>query len=1142
MNDARLIDSSAVAPPAASPVSPPVSWHGFRLAKLELFNWGTFDSSRGHVHTVRPDGATTLLIGQNGSGKSTLVDAILTLLVRPVVRNYNVAAGAQKQERDERSYVKGACGRLGRDDDNRAEVQYLRGDGSHYSALLACFRNEAGAAFTVAQVLYLDGEGQPQKVYCFSEEERSIAEHCANLPDTGKLRQQMERRGFRATTSYTEYHKWFARVTGVRAKAMDMFNQTVAVKDIQSLNRFIREHMLEAKPWGERIDALQSHFTQLSEAHRSLVRVRQQFELLLPVEAKGKTYRAKAEEYAAAERVLAAADTFFRAKTVELFEPECARLRGELEENAARRCAIDSELHDLAESIRTTRNEIEQSGGQRLREIPHLLRRARDAAEAARAARLRFDRALQAAGITDAVPDVAALAALRRRLPEAAARIAGDLRALDDERNRAVVDREAVRRQEDEDQRELAALVDRQGNLPAALAEARRRLCESVRVSERELPFVAELVAVRPDQRDWQPSIEMVLRGFALSLLVPARYYATVSRYVDRTRIEDRHGVGQRLTYHRVGEVNVPRNLPPLHPQSLVRKLDLRDGHPLVAWVRAELEARHDYQCCETVDEFQAARAFAVTRQRHVKRNEVRHDKDDRDQAVDPRRFVLGWDNREKRRLLAEGLVRVRGQARTLDERVRGLAASMETLRHQNAALAQLVAVADFATIDAGAYERQAEALEREKAALEAGNHALGLLKQRLVEDEASVARLQAERDACVVRQDRLSTFVLEGERALFNARHVLDERRTSGEFEAHAESFAGIAAVVADRPLSAGTLVEEEQRFGRQQRGLVDRLRCELEPERQALCDAMHHYLNKFPEDGADLAARGEYLDSFCALCDHVRRDDLPRYEARFKERLNEKVTQEIGLLHGALQTERGEIESKVELLNRSLRQLEYRPGTYIRLEPRAVRDREIVDFQAGLRECLSGSFEGTPEADEARFVKIEKFLARLRDEQRWREKVTDVRRWFDFAAREMEEGTDVERVYYEDSAGLSGGEKAKLAFTILVAAIAYKYDIDPDRPSSERFGFVVVDEMFSKVDDLYAQYALELFAKFGLQLLIVAPLDAKARVTEPYVGCYLHVVKDPQANISEIFSMTAREFQEAIAVAAEEERGAFA
>ena len=200
------------------------------------------------------------------------------------------------------------------------------------------------------------------------------------------------------------------------------------------------------------------------------------------------------------------------------------------------------------------------------------------------------------------------------------------------------------------------------------------------------------------------------------------------------------------------------------------------------------------------------------------------------------------------------------------------------------------------------------------------------------------------------------------------------------------------------------------------------------------------------------------------------------------------------------------------------------------MKLEPRAVRDVEIQQFQSSLRECLADSFEGTLAADEARYVRIAKLIEKLREEQRWREKVTDVRRWFDFAARELDAVSGAERGYYEDSTGQSGGEKAKLAFTILVAAIAYQYDIDPSRPSSDRFHFVVVDEMFSKVDDRYAEYALSLFRQFGLQLLIVAPLDAKARVTEPYVECYLHVVKDSKTHQSEIFSMTAREFEDTV------------
>ena len=201
------------------------------------------------------------------------------------------------------------------------------------------------------------------------------------------------------------------------------------------------------------------------------------------------------------------------------------------------------------------------------------------------------------------------------------------------------------------------------------------------------------------------------------------------------------------------------------------------------------------------------------------------------------------------------------------------------------------------------------------------------------------------------------------------------------------------------------------------------------------------------------------------------------------------------------------------------------------MRLEPRPVVDREIGDFKALLAQCLEDPFDGDDATDEARFARIEGLIRRFREEHRWREKVTDVRRWFDFVARELDSTTGQERSCYEDSSGQSGGEKAKLAFTILVAAIAYQFDIDPSRSNDNRLHFVVVDEMFSKVDDRYAEYALQLFEKFGLQLLIVAPLDAKARVTEPYVGCYLHTVKDEDRRTSEIISMTAEEYEAAAA-----------
>ena len=69
---------------------------GFRLHRLEIYNWGTFHQ---RIWSLVPGGDNTLLTGDIGSGKSTLVDAITTLLVPPQKIAYNKAAGAEAEPR-----------------------------------------------------------------------------------------------------------------------------------------------------------------------------------------------------------------------------------------------------------------------------------------------------------------------------------------------------------------------------------------------------------------------------------------------------------------------------------------------------------------------------------------------------------------------------------------------------------------------------------------------------------------------------------------------------------------------------------------------------------------------------------------------------------------------------------------------------------------------------------------------------------------------------------------------------------------------------------------------------------------------------------------------------------------------------------
>src|SRR6185369_15164306 len=130
----------------------PVERAGFRLQRLEFYNWGTFD---GRVWGFHAGGDTSLLTGDIGSGKSTIVDAITTLLVPPQRVSYNKAAGAEARERTVRSYFLGHYKAERSDTGGGARPVALR-DPNSYSVLLAQFQNEGyRQSVTLAQLFWL---------------------------------------------------------------------------------------------------------------------------------------------------------------------------------------------------------------------------------------------------------------------------------------------------------------------------------------------------------------------------------------------------------------------------------------------------------------------------------------------------------------------------------------------------------------------------------------------------------------------------------------------------------------------------------------------------------------------------------------------------------------------------------------------------------------------------------------------------------------------------------------------------------------------------------------------------------------------------------------------------------------------------
>ena len=158
------------------------------------------------------------------------------------------------------------------------------------------------------------------------------------------------------------------------------------------------------------------------------------------------------------------------------------------------------------------------------------------------------------------------------------------------------------------------------------------------------MPFVGELLDVKPEESAWRGAAERLLHGFALALLVDEKHYNALSQHINGVDL------GRRLVYYRTGvrEAAAPKVL---KPGSLVPKLNVKDG-PHAAWLKAELRQRYDYDCVESLKAFRAAPERALTREGQIKHNRTRHEKDDRYAVDDRRQWLLGFDNREKLALL----------------------------------------------------------------------------------------------------------------------------------------------------------------------------------------------------------------------------------------------------------------------------------------------------------------------------------------------------------------------------------------------------------------------------------------------------------------------------------------------------------
>ena len=1069
----------------------------FRMRRLQVFNWGTFNK----LVDIPIAERGFLFVGRSGSGKSTLLDAMSALLVPPNLVDFNAAAReAERSGRDRSlaSYVRGAWADQQDHESGEIATQYLR-KGTTWSALALEYRNRQGQTVSLIRLFWITGSSSSaadvKKHYMVCERPFDVATELNGFDlDLRRLKARLGDDVHHSDT-FAGYAERFRRLLGIQNEmALKLLHKTQSAKNLGDLNGFLRGFMLDEPQTFAAADRLVADFGELDAAHKAVVIAREQVNTLAPARALNEQWQELKRETLALREQYLAVDAYREQRRLSLLDQRLAEL--EVQDvalaGAVAQCrqAVENHQRRVEDLDRQRRenggdaiDQLEREREQVVRDRDDRLRRRDRVEQACR--ELEWSLPSSAQGFAELVGQARQLLDGNR---DRAAAMEERMDALKRERDRAAERFAAVRA-------EIDTLKRNPSSIPAPVQAMRAKLCGELGWSENALPFVGELLQVKPEHAAWRGAIERVLHGFALSLLVDEHRYAEVAAWVNQTHL------GGKLVYYRVGQVHVAGGRS-LETRSLVHRLDIRD-HAHRDWLSSELARRFDYACVDSPAALRHADR-AITREGQVKHPGDRYEKDDRRAVDDRRHWILGFDNRDKL-----GLFEREGQA--LAQEIAQGEAQLQALRQERDGdesrrmQANALSNVEWEEIDVAPKLSRLGDIDQQLAQLRAGDASLQQIQEQLELERAQLKR--ANDDHHEAQSERLT---LGKEKKRLAEQHeqcaakVADMAPTPAQAE-------GLARRLPDKPAPA---LDNLDRLMGDVKDQLSRDLGEFARREQALSAGIvkcfETFCRTWPQDAGDFTADIHALDGFMARLRRLELDGLPKHEARFYELLQTQSKQNLLVLQKHMIEARKSIGQRMDEVNESLERVPFNRGTVLQID---LSDRglpEVRDFQQQLRDVLSHHQTEDRDRAEAQFAVLRQLVGKLSaddpEHKRWREQVLDVRQHVEFVGVEKEEGTGRQVEVYRRGAGKSGGQRQKLATTCLAAAL--RYQLGGDDGHLPRYAPVVLDEAFDKADNEFTALAMNIFENFGFQMVVATPLKS-VMTLEPFIGgaCFVDI-----------------------------------
>lgn len=1038
----------------------------YLLQQLEVFNWGPF---RG-MHRAEFGRDGTAIIGPTGSGKTTLVDALMTLLVSQP--RYNLAStGGHESDRTLISYVRGVLG--GDGSDGREEVAR---PGKTITGICATYQCQDDV-LKLGGLLWTDGSGNSaqdlKRRWFFSRaEDQSLEKWLRLLHEEGVrdlMRLGRETANLRIFESKKAYLVQTRKFFDVGENAFTLLNRAAGLKQLNSIDEIFRDLVLDDHSAFERALEVAGEFDNLADIHAELETARRQRQSLVPV----------AEEHQKLQKsriMVQRLETLKRIVPV-WFAMVGERLWGEmLKQLEVEKQDVQSQLHIATPKAADCRIRVDelhdrylQLGGNVIGELENTIQTQTNLVDERKRHADDYRRMVSAFGLAEELSE----AALHRNQAELGAKREETQQKHDakhEETLTALSQQRDMETKAKEVESSLEKVKERPGsNIPPHYQDFRTELANQLGAQESDLPFLAELVEVKPKEAQWRGAIERAIGSERLRILVPEDQLPTALRWINQ-RDNRLH-----VRLQRAADTDQPGRF---FSDSFTHNLNFKP-HPLLATARSLLASR-DLHCVDSTGSLQNIE-HGLTIEGTMSGRGGKFEKQDQRPLQDG--WMTGFDNKVQLDALARELTSLRGMVKQHKSESQRHRIELSQLQGQLTMIGKLMEM-EFSTIDLPGAESD---LERSRERL-----------QSLLAPDSDTSHAKADYDTKRGELDGILEEIRDSEKkiAVLDERHrrADEERETavrrigrglSEEERALAEKKLPIKSDIQTNQLedakqSAADNIDnkleiQHKRVADQERTLVRLMEAALKVDTGALADT-----------GSELDDIGDYLERLRVLNEEA----LPEKLNRFRDYLNRSSDQGVTQLLAGIEEEVDAIEQRISELNQTLVNVDYRSGRYLQLEPQHIKHERLRSLENARRRLRSAAFKD--DEGESHYKALRELVEILRDAGQNRRQLgsralLDPRYRLQFFVVEVDRKTGDRSPPRTGSQSGSGGEKELMASHILTASLSYA--LCPTEANCPLYGTVVLDEAFSKSSPSAANRIIEALQIFRLHPIFVTP-----------------------------------------------------